>query len=187
MAQGVAALLRYVHSTAQRLPIFDEMSAIQRYTQVMNIRFCGKFTVDFDVDDRLSDYMMPRMLLQPLVENAMMHGLEAKEAPCLLEIRGRMEEGAVVLCVWDNGVGIPREKLRMFARRMEEDIDAYEYLNIKGISLINIHKRIRAAFGPEYGLEIESTEGAYTLATIRIPKIGIHEQEGGNAPPPLGF
>lgn len=174
MAQGVAALLRYVHSTAQRLPIFDEMSAIQRYTQIMNIRFNDKFTVDFDVDDRLSDYMMPRMLLQPLVENAMMHGLESKEGPCLLEIRGRMEAGAVILAVWDNGVGIAQAKLAAFRRRMEEDIDAYEYLNIKGISLINIHKRIRKAFGPEYGLSIDSLENEYTLATIRIPMIHIN-------------
>lgn len=171
MARGIAALLRYVHSTQERKPIFDEMSAIQSYAQIMNIRFDNKFTVSFDVDDCLSEYLMPRMLLQPLVENAMLHGLESREAPCLLEIRGRIEGERAVLSVWDNGVGIDPQKLHVFLRGMNEEADAYEYLNIKGISLINIHRRIRLAFGPNYGLEIESAQGVYTLASISFPLI----------------
>ncbi len=169
VAQGVAALLRYAHSTAQRIPIFEEMSMVQKYTQIMNIRFNGKYLVDFDVDDRLTDYIMLRMLLQPLVENAMVHGLESKDGPCQLNIKGCLMENRVVLSVWDNGIGIGGEDLRTIRRKLTQT--DYEYLNIKGISLINIHKRIRTEFGEDYGLEIESVLGEYTQVTISFPAI----------------
>ncbi len=169
--QGVAALLHYAHGTNEIVPIFDEMSIIQRYAQIMNIRFGGKFAVSYDVDDRLTDYAMPKMLLQPLVENALVHGLAARGEGCRVEIHGRLEPDAVVLSVWDNGEGIGGEALAALRARLSHDADDYEYLHIIGVSLVNIQRRITTAFGPGYGLTVESAKGEYTRATVRIARV----------------
>lgn len=168
MAQSVAMLMRYTHGVQENVNIFDEMGIIQRYVQIMNLRFGDRFHYTFDVDDELMGYTIPRLLLQPLVENAMVHGLERQNTACHLEIGGKLDEGAIVFTIKDNGVGIPPERLRAIHTLLAGVDINYPYMQLKGISLVNIEKRVHAAYGPEYGLTVESEEGRFTRVTLRI-------------------
>ena len=177
IAQGVAMMMRYSHNVEESVDVFDEMEIIQRYVQIMNIRFNDRFKCTFDVDDNLMGRMMPRLLLQPLVENALTHGLEKQSGDCSLSISGKLIGNAMVFEIVDNGVGIPTARLnaiRMLFEKLESD---YPYMQTKGISLGNIEKRVRAAFAPGSGLSIQSKEGEGTRVTL---KLITNTQEGEN-------
>ncbi len=175
--QGIAALLRYAHDINEYVPVFDEMSIIQRYANIMNIRFGHRFEVNFDVDDCLIEYQMLKMLLQPLVENALVHGLDSSQRPCVLDIKGELMDDAILFTVRDNGCGIAEGTLEALHCRMNVEDMHYEYLDIEGVSLMNIQRRIQTAYGAPYGLTIDSKLGAYTVATVRIPKREITKED----------
>lgn len=176
MAEGVALLMRYTHSTQEEVNIFDEMSIIQRYVRIMNIRFHGRFSYTFDVDDSIVSYKMLRLLLQPLVENALVHGLEKSSSTCELHVTGTVEGGDLLFTVRDNGIGIPPEKLVRIQSNLDAVTENYEYWSLKGISLINIQKRVKTAYGGPYGLIVESRENAYTKITLRLPALADNAQ-----------
>jgi len=167
IAQGMAMLMRYAHNAEEIVDVFDEMDIIQRYVLIMNIRFNNRFTCTFDVDDNLMGCTMPRLLLQPLVENALTHGLE-KQSGCLLTVSGKLMGNTMVFEIADNGVGIAPTRLnaiRMLLQKVDCD---YPYMQMKGISLGNIEKRIRTAFAPGSGLTIESNEGVGTKVILKL-------------------
>ncbi|MDL2317825.1 histidine kinase [Eubacteriales bacterium OttesenSCG-928-A19] len=171
MAQGVGLLMRYTHSAREEVNVFDEMSIIQRYIQIMNIRFGDKFHYTFDVDDELVGYRMRKLLLQPLVENALVHGLEKQTRACHLHVTGKREGGALVFTVEDTGIGIPPDKLAQIRASLASVAENYPYQLLKGISLINIQKRAHTAYGEGYGLTVESEPDAFTRVTLRIRAI----------------
>lgn len=171
MAEGVGLLMRYTHATEPTVNIFDEMIIIQRYVNVMNIRFRGRFHYTFDVDDQIVRFSMPRLLLQPLVENALVHGLERQTHTCRLHITGTLDGNTLLFTVADNGVGISQAKLSAIVSSLSHVMDAYAYDDLKGISLINIHKRVLTTYGEGYGLCIQSVEGKGTTVTLRIPAV----------------
>lgn len=168
MAEGVGLLMRYTHSAKEEVNVFDEMSIIQRYVGIMNMRFGDKFYYTFDVDDELVGFTMRKLLLQPLVENALAHGLEKQTGVCRLHITGKHENGALIFTVEDNGIGIPPEKLTEIRNSLGAIEAAYPYQQLKGISLINIQKRVRTAYGKGYGLTVDSAPGEYTRVTLRV-------------------
>ncbi|GHU83573.1 hypothetical protein FACS1894196_3670 [Clostridia bacterium] len=173
MAQGVAMLMRYTYSEQETVNVFEEMRIVQRYIDIMNIRFSDRFAHVFDVDDQLVDYRMPRLLLQPLVENALVHGLEKRETGGILTVMGKMDGDTLLFTVRDNGTGFPAEKLAMLrAILAQADKDtAYTYLSLQGISLANIQKRVYTAYGAGYGLTVDSRAGTGTCVTLRIPAV----------------
>lgn len=170
MAQSVALLMRYAHDRQEDVNVFDEMSIVMRYIEIMNIRFGGRFESDFSVDDELMGYSMKKMLLQPLVENALVHGLQSQvKNPCL-RITGVLQGDTLLFAVEDNGVGIAPERLSAI-RTLLSGVDIeYPYMQLKGISLLNIEKRVRSAYGSAYGLVVQSEPGN-TRIVLRIPAI----------------
>lgn len=173
MAEGVALLMRYTHATQEYVNIFDEMSIIQRYIRIMNIRFHNRFTYTFDVEDDIVNYKMLRLLLQPLVENALVHGLEKSERnDCCLHLTGTIQGEDLLFMVEDNGVGMHADKLKEIQEKLVQVVEnSYEYWTLKGISLINIQKRVTTAYGLSYGLHVDSEQNRYTCITLRLPAL----------------
>ncbi len=176
IATGLAQLMRYSYSPEEYINIFDEMQLIDQYIAIMNIRFRDKFSYEYDFDDRLCAYVILRQIIQPLVENALLHGLENKTENCLLRIVGKIvehpaDEPYVQIIVSDNGIGIPAGKLQEFQTRLHQQEENYAPT---GISLINIHRRIQLYHGRLYGLTIESAEGVGTSVTVTFPLIQDH-------------
>lgn len=171
-AGNLAAMLRHLHEADEEINIFSEMENLNRYIEIMNIRGGGRFVVSTDVDDRLSEYRMPGQILQPLVENALTHGLGNKTQDCHLVLIGKEDSGDVEFSIADNGTGIPSEQLNNLLLRLK-DADRQEYpeRGLRGVALVNIQKRIRMRYGERYGLTVYSKPGEGTTIVVRLPVI----------------
>jgi len=174
ITDGIGYLLRYVTSERTEVNIFDEMEIIHQYVSIQNIRFGNSIVFETDVDDRLCEYKTLKLLVQPLVENALIHGLEPLGKGSILVIRGFLHPDHIKIEVRDNGTGIPPERLVSLIRDLQ-DADATAVLDgVTGIALLNIQKRIRIAYGNEYGLTIESQiaapgQAGWTQASLKLP------------------
>lgn len=172
IAGGIAQLLRYTTSKVKEVNIFDEMEIVSKYVNIQNIRFDNRLQFEIDVDDRLCGYKILKLLIQPLVENSLIHGLEPKHTEeCTLWLKGHLLPDSIRIEVTDNGLGIPEEKMK----KIQWNIGHYEEIDvdgdIEGIALVNVQKRIAMGYGPQYGLRIDSIEGQYTRAVMTLPLV----------------
>ncbi|HWQ61730.1 MAG TPA: histidine kinase, partial [Negativicutes bacterium] len=138
-------------------PLRDELDGIIAYLEIAKSRFGSRLTVDIAADEAARQVPVPVLALQPLVENALEHGLFPKLSQCLLSVRAAVEDGELLITVTDNGVGIPAAKL------------ATLFTSAEGIGVKNVHHRLASIYGSGYGLAIASEPGEGTRATIRIP------------------
>lgn len=163
-------LIRHMNVGDANVNIFVEMELVQSYVSLMNIKHDDRFLVSYDVDDRLAEYLMPGFVLQPIVENAMTHGLGAKMGDCKLSITGVCAEKTAILQVSDNGFGMEKAPLLNLREKLAlapqgEFTDASPH----GVALYNIQRRIHLLYGNGYGIQIESEPAKGTTVTITLP------------------
>ncbi|MFB5084247.1 histidine kinase [Symbiobacterium thermophilum] len=139
----------------------DELEYIHIYLSLEQARFGEKLRVKMKVDPRVTGAMVPVLTLQPLVENAVVHGLAPKEDTGVVGIRARQVGSHLHILIADNGVGMDRETQR---RVFEEG-----YGNNMGLGLTNVNERLISLYGPQYRLRIRSTPGRGTAIRLRIP------------------
>lgn len=175
MAKALASFFRYSISRNENVvTVQDELNNIQHYIMIQNYRFENKFQfqVEMEPEDKLAyACQIPKMTLQPIVENAIFHGLETKQGECHVIVRIHMTKKLVLIMVSDNGIGMNEEqlkKLREGTEREKEkggDISAHG----NGIALYNVNQRLKLLFGENYGLHIYSMEGKGTDVEIQMP------------------
>jgi two-component system sensor histidine kinase YesM len=138
------------------------------YVQIQRMMHSGKFDVILELEEGMAEYQMLNLLLQPLVENAIVHGLDYKtvSGTRMLSVYGREEENELVFTVSDNGCGIPHEVL-------EHILTA----GTKGYGIQNVHHRIQLYYGESYGLAFESKVGEGTRVTLKLPKVNKEQEE----------
>ena len=159
MTSALSRLFRISISKGRELiPLRDELEHVRSYLTIQEMRYKNKFRYLIDIPESLMDCTVLKITLQPLVENAIYHGIRNVDYEGLIEIGGRMDNGDMYLTVRDNGEGMDVDKL---AALLET--------NQHGTGIRNVNERIRLYFGSEYGLSYESTERKGTLITIRIP------------------
>ncbi|MEW8958284.1 histidine kinase [Neomoorella humiferrea] len=138
----------------------EELECVRTYLVLEKARFGNKFRYFQDVPINLLDYHIPVLSLQPLVENAINHGLLPKEGPGMIKISGRLSENELHLTVQDDGIGIPAEKIPLVLQP--------GYGSGNGVGLSNVNLRFQNLYGPEYGLRVESgVQG--TTVYLRVP------------------
>jgi two-component system sensor histidine kinase YesM len=176
MSVALAQILRYSIKGEDFVLLADEIEIVKAYLRIHLIRFKNKFEFVYDIPDEFLEAQMIKMLLQPLVENAIYHGLELKVGKARLTIRCRAESREeLVIYVIDNGVGISKENLESLRHSLEEfkktaDPENHLLSEISPeIGIKNVAKRIALFYGNPYGIEIESTENEGTTVAIRIP------------------
>lgn len=145
----------------------SELEHIKAYVQIMNMRYSDAVSLIVEVDPALLICRIPKITLQPLVENAILHGiLEKEEKRGTIRIGGKSEPAAICLYVEDDGVGMSPDKLNtLLSRGHSSDFQRAE----GGIGVQNTHDRLRLACGEAYGLSISSEPGKGTRIEIRIP------------------
>jgi len=154
------ALKRHGHFNS----IKEEIEYLNTYLILEKARFRNKLKIIRDIDQNLFDYQVPVLSIQPLVENAIKHGVLPKQGQGTVWIRAYLEEEEeIIFEIKDNGVGIPPEKMPLILKS--------GYGSGNGVGLSNVHDRLKGLFGEEYGLQIESTPGEGTSIFIRIPLI----------------
>ncbi|NLW47969.1 MAG: sensor histidine kinase, partial [Firmicutes bacterium] len=136
----------------------DEFEHIHHYLYLMNIRYPGKFALEMDLPSELRDCLTIRLVLQPIVENSINHGLKSQGGK--VRISARQEDERIIMMVVDNGVGMSREHLDSIWGMKQ---------NRSGVGVCNVDERLKLSFGPDYGLVIRSLEGEGTAVAIHIP------------------
>jgi two-component system LytT family sensor kinase len=138
-------------------PLRDELSFIEDYLSIEMVRFGEKLRFETDVDPDTLDMLVPSMLLQPLVENCIKHGLSSKVEGGSIRLRTRRTDDRLHLVVEDDGVGMTEASL--------------ERLLHQGIGVSNVHERLKVLFGRDYRMHVDSRPGAGTRVEIEVPEL----------------
>ena len=172
MSMSLADMFRYAIKTKSELvTVSDELKNVDDYVSIQMLRFSGRFRLVKEIPEPLLNCHVLKLILQPLVENSLCHGLSYCTTGDTITISARTEKQILILTVSDNGQGMTEEKLHELQARLAEK-PAFTELgsrNERSIGLKNIDSRIRLYYGTDYGLSIESQEGAGTSIMIRIP------------------
>ena len=167
--QLLSALIDLLHvsmsSGNDMITVGDEITYVQSYVEIMRFRNYSSFDVQFHIQDDCNDYLVPKLLLQPLVENALIHGISGKGNLGKIDIRLYAENDVLFLTVTDNGKGIAPEDIETILNSPPENTGS----RFSGIGLYNVKERIIRSFGEEYGLTLESIPNIYTTAEITLP------------------
>lgn len=149
------------------ISIAEEEKHIRSYLEIQEMRYHDILEYSIQIDKVLYDYQILKLTLQPLVENALYHGIKYKRAKGYIHIHGEKEGNIIRLTVRDNGVGMDEQELQEIRKELVRPCQETE----KGFGLANVNERIRMYFGPEYGMEITSGKGRGTTVEVRIPAI----------------
>lgn len=171
MIQILANMFRYTTGyNSMRggiVTVDEEMKHVYDYLSMLSFRFEDRYNVEVHVDKTILPMRIPKLVLQPVVENSFQHGIRNLATQGSVSIRGYQEDDAIVLSVEDNGVGIPPEKLEMLQQLLQAN--PLSTVDMPYRALININDRIRITYGQEYGVSLESTPGKGTRTMIRLP------------------
>lgn len=175
VTESLASYFRYTISGFDGLvPLEEELGNVERYFKIQKYRFGEdlEITVKYSIDwDKRTTLYVPKMTIQPLVENAIFHGLEPSEEFGLVTIRIARTENSLLICVEDNGVGMDESRLNEINNEIgyRETKDRLTKGKKNGIALRNVHWRIQLLFGEKYGLHLMSIEGLGTKAWLTLP------------------
>lgn len=169
IAVSLGSLLRFsIRRGNTVIPIREDMQQIRNYLTIQEIRYRDKITISVEIDEGILDLCIPKLLIQPLVENAINHGLEMKAGQGNLLISGRLAGERVQFVVEDNGLGIAPDKLQ---RILRGEYVSGEETSTTGIGLHNLLRRLELHFGHAYVLHIDSLPGQGTKVSLSIPII----------------
>lgn len=178
MVEALSSFFRYnVSSKSGIVTLADEVGSVDEYLKIQNFRFNGRFVIEKHIDQtvNLHGCCLPKLTLQPIVENAIVHGLESLEQQGSIVLRIEDAEPCIRLSVADNGAGMSEQALEalnhsLFACVPAGDEDSQRRAH-SGIALINVNQRIKLFFGAQYTLMIYSSEGSGTTVELLIPKL----------------
>ncbi|MFK7692355.1 sensor histidine kinase [Paenibacillus sp. HJGM_3] len=152
--------------TAEFVRVDEELEGLHHYLQIQKTRYGDMFSPTLEVDPAVYDCVMLKLTLQPIVENAIFHGILPLQREGRLVIRGVVRNGVIRFTIRDNGVGMEPERLRMV---LEQRITKLSKERFTGIGVHNVHDRLRLYYGKPYGMRIRSLEGAGTVVSIAFP------------------
>lgn len=167
IARSLADIFRYSLSRGKSIiPVGDELKLVRDYVSIQHIRLGGKATVEYDIQDDVYPYHMLKILLQPLVENAFVHGGKKADGSLHISIRAKADGGDLIFTVQDNGPGADPNKLREILQGTQQD---------KGYGIRNVHQRIQLFYGEAYGLSYTANPDGGLTATVRIRALSPEE------------
>ena len=151
----------------------EEFTYADKYIALLKRRFEDRIELRKDVQPETTDIKIPRLLVQPLIENAVYHGIEKSRGKGIINLNSHISDGMLVIEVIDNGMGMDKDELEALNDRLAMDNDTYfkslNRIRNKSIGIANVNRRIKLFYGESYGLAIESETGGYTRVVLRIP------------------
>nr|MCR5717188.1 sensor histidine kinase [Lachnospiraceae bacterium] len=178
VTNALSQIFRYSIKGKDIVTLAEELEIVKSYLMIQKERFGDRFEVSYAVDEECLSCKIPRMVLQPLVENAIVHGLEPSETPGKLLIGAGPNPSNSYYAVWvyDTGVGMSaekRDKLRAALKNGDVPKNPDEHTSI---GLLNVNSRMILYYGPEYTLILDSDEGVGTNVQFRIPYVNAYEE-----------
>lgn len=167
MATALGSTMRYCISGSEpQVALREELAYVESYLTIQKLRFGERLHALIDVPEYMMGYTVPRVSVQPLVENAILHGLEGRERPGTIQISGRTSENMLTIEVTDDGQGMSQEELFQLQEAVYTENPQDEK---HGIGLRNLYHRLRLLYGDSARLGIDSEEGTGTIVQIVIP------------------
>lgn len=149
------------------ISVRDEIQLTESYLEIQKLRYVEYMDYAMEIDEDIMRYTIPKLTLQPIIENAIYHGLKRKKERGILQIRGVREHDQIKIEVYDNGVGMDKQEIeKIFSPTVEPHHN-------KSFGARSVHNRIRMLYGDRYGLQIESVPNRYTKVIIRLPLLEI--------------
>lgn len=149
------------------ISIKEEIRLTENYLSIQKFRYVEYLDYKVEVDDTIYRFQIPKLTLQPLVENSIYHGLKQKTDKGMLIVRGYLENNTVKMEVYDNGVGMDEELIRRVLERSNP--------NQSDFGLYSVNSRLKLLYGAQYGISIESKVNEYTNVTVTLPAIKAEE------------
>ena len=180
--QIVTALGRFFRISLSRgrsiIPVKDELEHVRNYLMIQQNRFKNKFSYRVEADDGVLPMASVKLILQPIVENAIYHGMEFMDGDGEILVKAELKDGCTVMTVRDNGLGMTEETVE---KLLSGDQPHAPSRRGSGIGVRNVHERIRIYFGEDYGLSIGSEPDEGTEVTIRMPAVPFDESRNLSA------
>ncbi len=165
MVRDLGKILRYgISKQNETVTVREELNHLDDYINLQKVRFEDLFTITVNVDEALYEFPIIKLLLQPLIENAIYHGLDSREEGGRIEILGYKTEDLIIFEVADNGTGMEAGQVRKLNDYLNDLKNSF-----KSIGLKNVHKRIKLRYGNEYGIEVFSKPEEGTKVRVTLP------------------
>ncbi len=165
MTDALIAMLRYAaRAEGAMVSVREEFDNLRNYMTIQQVRYYNRIRMDVFADDTLLEQRMPKLILQPIVENAIFHGLAETEEDGVVTIRIARGDHCFTIDVHDNGEGMDEETLRLIKASLAGEAD-----NGESIGLHNVQRRIQLHYGNRYGIDCNSAQGAGTTFRICLP------------------
>lgn len=167
MSRGLSTLLRNMaKGSSDQITLAEELSLLGDYDSIQQVRYMGMYEIEYDVPDDLMGFLIQKFTLQPLVENAIFHGIEPSGRCGTIRISAVKEGDDLCISVCDDGVGMDADGLVHIL-----DVREHSKTDMTGVGLRNINERIKLVYGRECGLSFESEKGRYMKVTVRIKAV----------------
>lgn len=164
---ALSQLFRLVLSQGKReVSVGQEMELVSRYLQIQKMRFTKRLDYEVMVDPAVQKARIPKLIIQPFVENAIVHGFENVSTPCKLSVSGCLDNGQILFEIRDTGIGMRQDQIDEI---WEEEPDQYRKQRIGRYAIKNIRERLQRRYGDAFSLEIQSDVGKGTTVIIRLP------------------
>lgn len=165
MTASLAKLFRQIISNEEEeISIFQEVEYCRNYLIIQKMRYKDKLEFEIDLDPDIKGEKIIKLVLQPLIENAIYHGLKYKESKGMLILKGYGLEDDIIFEIIDNGVGMDQDTMEHIFERHKVNYRS------NGVGVYNVERRIKLSYGQEYGISYKSKLGEGTVATVKIPK-----------------
>ena len=175
MTSSLAKLLRQsISNEDEMIPLWKEIEYTKSYLTIQKMRYKNKLEFSMEISPDIREERILNLILQPIVENAIYHGIKNKAGKGLIQITGRIQEDDILLEVADNGVGMTQDMVQHIFDMSRE----YEKKKNGGVGIYNVHLRIRLYYGEKYGLTFLSKEGEGTVVKIRLARYMQERTEG---------
>ena len=164
---NLASFFRNTLTSGYFVSIENEIKYTKEYVNILALRYGDLFDIEWDIDESILSYTIIKICLQPIIENAVYHGIKQKNDKGLIKIKGLCDDNNIILIVSDDAVGIEKDALDELNKTLSET----SFTNEKShIGLSNVNQRIKIIFGDSYGIHVESTVGVGTDVYVTIPK-----------------
>lgn len=180
ICDSIIHILRYSIKESSTAMVREEIESLESYLFIQSCRFSGRFSYKISVDDSIMNCQMLRFLLQPILENAIVHGISPQKTNGRIIISGKSKGEKIVFDISDTGVGIPPHVLEKINKRLNEDTPISEEDDGHGIGLANINSRLKLFYGDECSIKINSVLNMGTFINISFPRIDGQNTEEKN-------
>ncbi|WP_158662547.1 cache domain-containing sensor histidine kinase [Massiliimalia timonensis] len=173
-SQCISAMASFYRLSLNRgndiISVYDEIKLSQQYMYLQKLRYIEYLDYRFNIPEELTKYQLPKMTLQPILENSIYHGIKEKQEEGIVEIELTEHGDSLRFVIVDNGIGMTKEMLSHLQQTIKSSSDLEESESPKSFGMASVNRRLKLLYGENYSFVIESEYGEFTKVTILIPK-----------------